>query len=81
MQEKNKNRAIFDYNLAELIGRSVARLFNTNNKMPTLAEAYPGLFSQEQEKENIQKQKEELYALRFRQFAASYNQKYEGGKK
>ena len=40
-----KERAIFDYKLADLIGYSTARVHNKANKMPTLEEVYPTLFT------------------------------------
>lgn len=72
MQEK----ASMDYMLAELIGRSVARIYNSNNKMPEISEAYPSLFSSKEIEEKKAEQQAEISALRFKQFAASYNQKF-----
>lgn len=77
-KEQQKMRASFDYMLADLIGFSIARLQNSNNKMPTLAEAYPTLFDREQEREEIAKRQDELSALRFRQFADAHNKKMKG---
>lgn len=76
-----QERASYDYILADLIGRSVGRVYNSNNKLPDIHEVYPSLF----EKENIEEQraakKAELSALRFRQFAQSFNQRFTGGAK
>lgn len=72
-----KEKATYDYILADLIGRSVARIHSSANHYPTLAEAYPSLFSTEEEKEAIQTKKDELSALRFKQFAQAYNKKFE----
>ncbi len=72
MQEK----ASMDYMLAELIGRSVARIYNSNNKMPEISEAYPSLFNSKEIEEKKAEQQAEISALRFKQFAASYNQKF-----
>lgn len=74
-----KQRAIFDYNLAELIGRSVARCFSSQNTMPQLYELYPALFDSEDAQEKQQQKRDELSALRFRQFAQSFNKKYTEG--
>lgn len=74
-KRREQRKASFDYVLADLIGRSVARVHNSANKMPSLAEAYPSLFDRQAEEEEIQKRKDELSALRFRQFAQSYNKK------
>lgn len=78
-KRKEQRQASFDYILADLIGRSIARSYNSANKMPTLAEAYPSLFDKEAEQEEIQKQKDELSAIRFKQFAQSYNKNFKGG--
>jgi hypothetical protein len=74
-QRQEKRKAELDYVLADLIGRSVARIYNSNNKMPTLSEAYPNLFDKAAEEEAIQKKKDNLSALRFKQFATSYNKR------
>lgn len=72
MREKAQN----DYILADLIGRSVARIHSSSAKMPELNEAYPALFESEEIQEKKQQQLAELSALRFKQFAQSYNNKY-----
>lgn len=77
-KRKERRKASFDYVLADLIGRSVARVHNSSNQLPSLAEAYPSLFSKEEEEEEIQARKDELSALRFRQFAQSYNKRLTG---
>lgn len=74
-KRREQRKASFDYILADMIGRSIARVHNSSNTMPTLAEAYPTLFDREAEEAEIQKQKDKLSALRFRQFATSYNKK------
>lgn len=74
-KRREKRKASFDYVLADLIGRSISRIHSSSGRMPSLSEAYPSLFDQEAEEEEIQKKKDELSALRFRQFAQSYNKK------
>lgn len=73
---EDEKKAQFDYILADLIGRSVSRIYSSSSKMPTLSEAYPSLFSKEEEKEKIQQKKNELSALRFKQFANSHNNRF-----
>ena len=73
---EDEKKASFDYILADLIGRSVSRIYNSSNKMPSLSEAYPSLFSKEEEVETIQQKKNELSALRFKQFANSHNKRF-----
>lgn len=71
-----QERAYFDYALADLIGRSVARIHSSANQMPQIAEVYPGIFDAIEVEEKLQQKKDELSALRFRQFADSYNKKF-----
>lgn len=77
MQEK----ASYDYILAKLIGRSVATVFNTSATYPEISEAYPTLFNSEEIEQQRQEQKDKLSALRFKQFAHSYNKRITGGDK
>ena len=76
-KRREQRKASFDYVLADLIGRSVARVYNSANTMPTLS---PTLFNKEEEEEKIQEQKDELSALRFKQFAQSFNKNFKEGK-
>ncbi len=46
---RQKIQAQFDYNLSNLIGISVGRIIANDSSFPTLEEAYPGLFGDEQE--------------------------------
>lgn len=79
---QEQKQASFDYILADLIGRSISRIYNSSNKMPTIGEAYPTLFDKEEEQDKIQKRKDELSALRFKLFSQSYNDRFkEVGKK
>lgn len=71
-----KERATFDYILADLIGRSVARIHSSANHYPTLAEAYPDLFNSAEVEETVQARKDELSALRFKQFVNAHNNKF-----
>lgn len=75
-KEELQVRASMDYILADLIGRSIARIHSSSAQMPTMADAYPSLFSKEEEEERIQKKKDELYALRFKQFTQSFNKRF-----
>lgn len=75
-KEELQTRASMDYVLADLIGRSIARLHSSSAKMPTLADAYPSLFEKEEVEEKIQEKKDELSSLRFKQFAQSFNSRF-----
>lgn len=73
---KAQERASFDYILADLIGRSIARTHSSANKMPEISEVYSSLFNSEEMKQKKEEQKAKLSALRFRQFANAYNDKF-----
>jgi hypothetical protein len=75
--EKAKERASFDYILADLIGKSISRLYSSSGRMPSIQEVYPALFNDEKTQEDIQAQKDELSAIRFKQFAQSYNKRFD----
>lgn len=78
MKMEAQQRATLDYILADLIGRSVGRLYSSSNSIPELAAAYPSLFDNEEIKEQKAERQAELSALRFKQFADSYNSRYKG---
>lgn len=68
-----QDKAHFDYVMADLIGRSFARIYSSSNKLPDIAEVYPTLFDVEEVQMKRQEKKDELSVLRFKQFAQSYN--------
>lgn len=76
-----QEKASYDYLLADLIGRSVARIHNSNATYPDIGEVYPTLFDSEAIKQQKAEQQAKLSALRFKQFAQSYNKRFEGGVK
>lgn len=81
IEMEDRKKASFDYMLADLIGRSVSRAHHSANKMPKLSEAYPSLFSKEEEEEKAQERKDQLSALRFKQFAKLHNARFKEGSK
>ena len=73
-----KEKATYDYIQATLIVKGVSICLGDKSSFPSLQEAYPGMFedmAQEQE-QKIREQKMSLSALRFRQFAQSYNEQF-----
>ena len=72
-----QERAINDYRLADLIGRSISRIYSSSAKLPELHEVYPTLFDSTEIEEQKQEKNTELSVLRFKQFAKSYNKKFE----
>lgn len=65
-----KQKAIFDYKLANLIGISFS------NKLPDIWEMYPTLFNSEEEIQKREQKQAELSVLRFINFAESHNKKF-----
>lgn len=74
-KQKDQEKASFDYILADLIGRSVARIHSKNATYPDISEAYSTLFDSKEIQEKKQEKRNELSALRFKQFAQAYNKK------
>jgi hypothetical protein len=79
LKAQAQERASYDYILADLIGRSIARVYSSANSMPDITSAYPSLFDNEEIKEKKVEKRNELSILRFKQFADSYNKKFNGG--
>jgi hypothetical protein len=73
-----QERATYDYILAALIGRAFAATMDNKNNFPELHEVYPSLFNSAERKQEKQKLIEQLSALRFKQFAQSYNNRFKG---
>ncbi len=78
-RRQEQEKASFDYVLADLIGKSISRIYSSSNKMPELSEVYPTLFDSEEIEEKKQERKDELSALRFKQFARAFNNKKSNG--
>jgi hypothetical protein len=71
-----QERATYDYILASLIGRAFSAGMDSKAQFPEIHEVYPSLFDPKEREEQKQEQRNQLSALRFKQFAKSYNQKY-----
>lgn len=76
-----QEKASYDYILANLITRGVSIVLGSKESYPTVNEAYPGIFDdiQRQQEKKVKEHKMKLSALRFKQFAQSYNDKYNKG--
>lgn len=75
-----QQRALMDWLLADLIGKSFARLYSNSARMPNFQEYYSALLDETQKQdieEKKQERQDELSALRFKQFANSFNKKFE----
>jgi hypothetical protein len=78
MRIRAQEKASFDYIQANLIIKGISRILGDKGEYPTIIEAYPKLFDDvaEQQQAKIQKQKDDLSALRFKQYANFHNKKY-----
>lgn len=76
-----QERATYDYIHAALVGRAFSAGMDANNKFPEIHEVYPSLFNPKQREEQKQELSNQLSALRFKQFAQSYNSRFKGGGK
>ena len=65
-----------DYTLADLIGRSVARIYNSSNTMPNIEDVYTTVFDKEELERKRQERQAELAAIKFKQFAENLNKKF-----
>lgn len=73
-----QERATYDYIQAQLIIKGVSITLGDKKQFPSIYEAYPNIFDDivEAQQEEIERNKAELSALRFKQFAQSYNNKF-----
>ena len=74
-----QEKATYDYIQATLIIKGVGIALGSKEEFPTVEEVYPGIFEEivEQKQDELQQKKDELSALRFKQFAQSYNKRFE----
>ena len=76
-----QERATHNYILADLIGRSMARLYSSSAQMPPIGEIYPTLFDLKELEEKKKEKQAEISAIRLKQFANSFNTKFKGVQK
>lgn len=77
-KQQAQEKASYDYILADLIGRSIGRIYSSSTNLPDISTVYPSLFDNNEIEEKKAAKKAELSALRFKQFADSYNKKFKG---
>lgn len=81
LEAQERKKASFDYIQADLIGRSIARVYNSKNKFPAIEKAYPSLFDSEDIKQVRLKQNQQKFIDGLKQFAHSRNKEIEEGGK
>lgn len=69
-----REKATFDYSLANLIGLSVSRLLDSKNKYPPISDAYPSLFEPVPEERG---HRVEIDMNKLFQFAEKANKRFE----
>lgn len=77
-KQQAKEKATYDYILANLIAKGVSKALGDKSKYPSIEEAYPGIFDEvvAEQKAKVEERKMNLSALRFKQFAQSYNNNF-----
>lgn len=78
-KKRLQEKAVFDYNLSQLIGQNVQAMLSKDAKLPKLHEIYPSLFDEPEEKENPQPdwQQAKQWLLKY---SKAHNQKRKGVK-
>jgi hypothetical protein len=76
LDRDRRDKAFFDYRLANLIGLSVARIYNKSNHLPSLEEAYPELYDEQERQEKEENAKMQRSILNFKNFAHAYNARF-----
>lgn len=72
-----REKASYDHILGQLIGIACGRAFGSvKQEYPSLDTAYPSLFASKELQARQSEQKAEISALRFKQFAESFNKKF-----
>ena len=71
-----QEKATFDYILANMIGKSVGRLYSSSITLPEIGEAYPTLFDSLEIQEKKQEVLDKQSALRFKLFVDAHNSKF-----
>lgn len=76
-RQRAQEKATFDHILGQLIALGVGKAFGSvKNEYPDIASVYPTLFDSKEIEQKKQEKKAELSALRFKQFAESFNRNF-----
>lgn len=79
IKREAREKATYDYILADMVGRSISRIYNSSNKLPEISDFYPSLFELQEIEDKKAEKRAELSAMRFRQFAKAHNDKFKSG--
>lgn len=79
-ESQQREKANFDYILADLIGISIGRIYDKHTHYPKIEEVYTALFNEEIDSEREQEEKDKKNIARFREFANSFNKRWEEAK-
>lgn len=71
-----QERATLDYIMADLIGRSVARIYSST-EFPKLEDVYPMYFEKEEIKQAEDEKRMQLSIDRLQAFAESFNKRFD----
>ncbi len=71
-----QERASYDYIHADLVGRSIARIYSSSATYPDIHDVYPTIFGSKESEEKRQEQRDNASAIRFKLFAQSYNKRF-----
>lgn len=74
LSRERQDRAFFDYQLSNLIGISVSRLFSSDSKFPEIHDAYPSIFEPPSEEELMSMEAMKMQA-RLIEYAEHHNAK------
>jgi hypothetical protein len=74
---EQQKRALYDYRLADLVGRSVARIYSKGATLPELHDAYPTLFDDGALEEAKAEREAERFAAQLMAFSAAHNKRLE----
>lgn len=78
-RKEAEEKAMSDYLLADMIGRSVARVYSSDAKMPEIYDVYPTLFNKDEIEEARERHRMEESLKKFKDFAVSFNERFVKG--
>jgi hypothetical protein len=74
-ERRLREKALFDYKLADLIGISCGRIWANKIEYPEIYEIYPSIFQKEEVEEQREKMRMEKSIERLKDFVMKHNKK------